>query len=64
MTLAAGAAAAAAAPGAPLALRFNPAFAEELFAGSGHTYKELFQLAAANQPLPRFALPAALRARA
>jgi hypothetical protein len=55
-------AAAASAPGAPPAFRFNPAFAEELFAGSGHSYKELADLAAAGKPLPRFALPATLRA--
>jgi hypothetical protein len=50
-------------PGAGLALRFNPAFADELFAGSGHTYRELADLAAAGKPLPRFSIPATLRAR-
>jgi Zn-dependent M28 family amino/carboxypeptidase len=55
-------AAPAPASAAPLALRFNPSYAEELFAGSGHTYKELAVLAAAGKPLPRFALPATLRA--
>jgi hypothetical protein len=44
-------------------LRFNPAFAEELLAGSGHTYKELAELAAAGKPLPRFPLPSSLRVR-
>ncbi len=64
MTLAAAEAAPAGnGAGAPLALRFNPEFAEDLFAGSGHTYKELAALSAAGKPLPRFALPATLRAR-
>ena len=48
---------------APLALRFNPAFADLLFEGSGHTYKELASLAADSKPLPRFPLPATLRAK-
>ncbi|HYW46943.1 MAG TPA: M28 family peptidase [Bryobacteraceae bacterium] len=48
---------------APLAFRFNPAFAEMLFQGSGHTYQELLDLAAAGKPLPRFDLSATLRAK-
>jgi hypothetical protein len=52
-----------AAAGAGLAFRFNPAFADELFAGSGHTYQELLGLAAAGKPLPSFALPVSLRAK-
>jgi len=47
---------------APLALRFNPAEAELLFQGSGHSYKELADLAAQAKPLPWFALPSAFRA--
>jgi hypothetical protein len=47
---------------APPTFRFNPAFAEELFVGSGHTLKELRELAADGKPLPQFALPAKLRA--
>ena len=46
-----------------LALRFNPTAADDLFAGSGHTYGELLALAAAGKPLPRFQLAATLRAR-
>ena len=42
--------------------RFNPAFAEELFKGSGHTFEELQKLAAEGKPLPQFALPAKFRA--
>ena len=48
--------------GGGVALRFNPASADELLAGSGHTYKELADLATAGKPLPRFAIPATLRA--
>jgi Peptidase family M28 len=51
------------AAGGGLALRFNPSAAEDLFAGSGHTYAELLGLAAAGKPLPRFPLAATLRAR-
>ena len=44
------------------ALALNPAVAEELFKGSGHSYAELKKLAGAEQPLPWFELPATLRA--
>ena len=46
----------------PLTFRFNPAFADELFQGSGHTYAELQKLADDGKPLPQFAIPARLRA--
>jgi hypothetical protein len=46
----------------PLTFRFNPAFADELFQGSGHTYAELQKLADDGKPLPQFAIPAKLRA--
>jgi Zn-dependent M28 family amino/carboxypeptidase len=35
---------------------FNPAEAEKLFAGTGHTFSELLELADAQKPLPRFDL--------
>jgi Zn-dependent M28 family amino/carboxypeptidase len=35
---------------------FNPAEAEKLFAGTGHTFAELLTLADAQKPLPRFDL--------
>lgn len=35
---------------------FNPAQAEKLFAGTGHTFAELLALADAQKPLPRFDL--------
>jgi hypothetical protein len=41
---------------------FNPAEAEKLFAGTGHTFAELLALADAQKPLPRFALNKSLRA--
>ncbi len=42
---------------------FNPARAEKLFAGSGHTFSELLALADAGKPLPRFPLAVSLRAK-
>jgi Zn-dependent M28 family amino/carboxypeptidase len=41
---------------------FNPARAEKLFAGSGHTMEELLALVVAGKPLPRFDLAVAVRA--
>ena len=38
------------------AATWNPAEAEKLFAGTGHTFAELLALADAQKPLPRFAL--------
>jgi len=35
---------------------FNPAMAEKLFAGTGHTFAEMLALADAQKPLPHFAL--------
>ncbi len=46
----------------PLVLRFNPAEAELLFAGSGHSYAELAELARQGKPLPWFTLPSHLKA--
>jgi Zn-dependent M28 family amino/carboxypeptidase len=42
---------------------FNPARAEKLFAGSGHTFSELVALVDEHRPLPRFPLAVSLRAR-
>jgi Zn-dependent M28 family amino/carboxypeptidase len=41
---------------------FNPAEAEKLFAGTGHTFAEMLALADAQKPLPRFALGKSLNA--
>ena len=42
--------------GAMFGATFNPAQAEKLFAGTGHTFAEILELADAQKPLPRFAL--------
>jgi Zn-dependent M28 family amino/carboxypeptidase len=43
---------------------FNPAAAEALFAGSGHTFVEIAALAKERKPLPHFALQVSLEAKA
>ena len=50
--------------GEKLAIYFNPAHADKLFAGSGHTFQELAELAKDRKPLPHFPLTASIRARA
>ena len=50
--------------GAKLAMVFNPARAETLFAGSGHTFAEVAALARDRKPLPRFPLRPTLRVKA
>jgi Zn-dependent M28 family amino/carboxypeptidase len=50
--------------GEKLALYFNPAHADKLFAGSGHSFQELAELAKDRKPLPHFPLTASIRARA
>ncbi len=54
---------AAAAGGGGLAFSFNHANAELLFAGSGHTFAEVLELAKSGQPVPSFALPSSLRVK-
>ncbi len=44
------------------AATFNPAYAEKLFAGSGHTFAEILALADVQKPLPCFPLHAGLTA--
>jgi Zn-dependent M28 family amino/carboxypeptidase len=51
------------AAGQQFAATMNPAHADKLLAGSGHTFAELLALADANRPLPHFALPARVKAR-
>jgi Zn-dependent M28 family amino/carboxypeptidase len=48
--------------GQQLAVTFNPAKAEKLFVGSGHSFAEIMKLAEAGKALPRFATPASVRA--
>jgi Zn-dependent M28 family amino/carboxypeptidase len=55
--------AAAGAPNLPLSLVFNPAHAERLFEGSGHTFKEVLDLLNADKPAPHFPLAVRIRAK-
>lgn len=48
----------------PLGVTFNPASAEKLFEGSGHTFAELAALAKDRKPLPHFPLTVELDAKA
>ncbi len=48
--------------GQQFAATMNPAHADKLFAGTGHSFAELIALMDANKPLPRFALPARIKA--
>jgi Zn-dependent M28 family amino/carboxypeptidase len=50
--------------GMKLGVVFNPASADKLFAGSGHTFQEISDLAKAREPLPRFPLKVDIHARA
>jgi len=48
--------------GQQLAVTFNPAKAWRLFLDSGHSFAEIMKLAEAGKPLPRFPIPATVRA--
>jgi Zn-dependent M28 family amino/carboxypeptidase len=50
--------------GQKIALAFNPERAEKLFAGSGHTFQGLAELARDRKPLPRFPLQVSFKSRA
>ncbi|WP_342375164.1 M28 family metallopeptidase [Myxococcus stipitatus] len=50
--------------GMKVALTVNPDHARKLFVGARHSFQEVLKLADTNQPLPRFELPARLRASA
>jgi Zn-dependent M28 family amino/carboxypeptidase len=49
--------------GEKLAVTFNPAHAEELFVGTGHTFDEISVLARDRKPMPSFPLQLSLRSR-
>ncbi len=49
--------------GQKLSVTFNPAYAEKLFEGSGHTLQEVWDLARDRKPLPHFALAVTVQAR-
>src|SRR6059058_2452566 len=51
-------------PGQQIGVAFNPASAEKLFAGSGHTFAEIAALGKDRKPLPHFPLAASLKANA
>jgi len=51
-------------PGLQLGVTFNPASAEKLFAGSGHTFSEIAALGKDRKPLPHFPLTVSLQANA
>ncbi len=48
--------------GEKLVLFFNPAHANKLFEGSGHTFQEIADLGKDRKPLPHFPLPASIKA--
>ena len=48
--------------GLKMAMTFNPAQAEKLFAASGHTFEEIAALGKDRKPLPRFPLRVSLKA--
>jgi Zn-dependent M28 family amino/carboxypeptidase len=47
-----------------LSMLFNPAMADKVFAGTGHTFAELAALGKDRKPLPHFPLPVSIRAKA
>ena len=51
-------------PGLQVGVIFNPASAESLFSGSGHTFSEIAALGKDRKPLPHFALVTSLKAEA
>jgi len=51
-------------PGQQIGVTFNPASAEQLFSGSGHTFAEITALGKDRKPLPHFALGTSLKANA
>jgi Zn-dependent M28 family amino/carboxypeptidase len=50
--------------GDKLAVTFNPAKADKLFEGSGHSFDELLNIAKDRKQLPRFPLTASIKAKA
>ena len=50
------------APGQQLAVTMNPAHADKLFTGSGHTFQEMLTLVDGGKPVPSFALPGRIKA--
>ncbi len=48
--------------GLQIAVAVNPARANKVFEGTGHTFEEILTAADSNSPLPRFEIPARLKA--
>src|SRR6184192_1112234 len=51
-------------PGQQIGVAFNPASAEKLFTGSGHTFADIAALGTDRKPLPHFPLAVSLQANA
>ncbi len=49
--------------GEQITIAWNPAHANDLFAGTGHSFDELLALAEAGKPLPHFDIPASIKAK-
>ncbi|HEV8131381.1 MAG TPA: M28 family metallopeptidase [Acidobacteriota bacterium] len=49
--------------GQKLSVTINPASADKLFAGSGHSFKEILALADSGKSLPRFPIPASVKTK-
>jgi hypothetical protein len=50
-------------PSLAITMEFNPAHAENLFAGSGHSFQEVLDAQNAGKPLPRFPLAVRIQAQ-
>jgi hypothetical protein len=49
--------------GEKITITWNPAHADDLLAGTGHSFDELLALADAGKPLPHFDIPASIKAK-
>jgi hypothetical protein len=49
--------------GEKITIAWNPAHADDLLAGTGHSFDELLALAEAGKPLPHFDIPASIKAK-
>jgi len=49
--------------GEKITITWNPAHADELLAGTGHSFDELLALADSGKPLPHFDIPASIKAK-
>ena len=49
--------------GEKITIAWNPAHADDLFTGTGHSFEELLALAEPGKPLPHFDIPASIKAK-